>query len=237
MRLVKGLARAEADLIRGAIERVGRLGSVDALWRRSGVSVRALRCLARADAFGSMGLNRQGALWQIRPLRDGRLPLFDGASSGMEDTDGLGALPAIAPEMQVMHDYAHTGLSLKAHPVSFVREQLSERGVIACTELRSPKACPQGRIVRVAGVVLVRQRPSTASGVVFITLEDETGIANLIIWSDTYERYRKVIRLSASLVVRGRVERQGEVVHVHADRFASLDERMPEYESHSRDFH
>lgn len=237
MRLVKGLPRADADRIAEAVRRAGPFRSVDALWRRSGASVRGLRALARADAFGSMRLNRQEALWQIRPLRDERLELFDHLEAGATEEDGLDELPRISADRQVLHDYLHTGLSLKAHPVSFVRGALEGKNVIPCADLRDEKACPQGRIVRVAGLVLVRQRPSTASGVVFITLEDETGIANLIIWSDTYEKFRKVIRLSTSLMVRGRVERQGEVVHVHADRFWSLDESIPELEKQSRDFH
>ena len=121
--------------------------------------------------------------------------------------------------------------------MSFLRTMLRARGASACEELRSEKRSPQGRQVWVAGLVLVRQRPSTASGVVFITLEDETGIANLVIWATTFETYRRVARLSSILLVRGVVERQGDVVHVHADHIESLDQSVPELVQRSRDFH
>jgi error-prone DNA polymerase len=117
--------------------------------------------------------------------------------------------------------------------MSFLRKALN--GALPAADLRDAKRCPLR--VSVAGIVLVRQRPATASGVVFITLEDETGIANLVLWRDTYEKYRRVVRLSTALLVRGRVERQGEVVHVHAEHLESLDDRLPDLGSRSRDFH
>jgi error-prone DNA polymerase len=146
-------------------------------------------------------------------------------------------LPGISPEQQMLGDYASTGLSLKAHPLSFLRSRLDDRSAIACTSLRDPGETPAGRSVHVAGLVLVRQRPATASGVVFITLEDETGIANLVVWPKVYERFRSIVRLSCMLLTHGRVERQGEVVHVHADLFESLDTWVPELNVRSRDFH
>jgi error-prone DNA polymerase len=283
-RLVKGLAQEDAERVAAAVQERGPFRDVESLWRASGVSVRGLRCLAQADAFGSMGLTRQQALWQIKPLRDERLPLFEtgvgaaamdreearrtaqrarseegkerGASSGAvssplgvlrdvccepaslsSDALAFAALPPIAPSTLVHQDYEHVGLSLKAHPMSFLRERLASSGVVPCGELRDPRVCPQGRRLQVAGLVLVRQRPSTASGVVFFTLEDESGIANLIVWSDTFETYRRVARQSHVLQVRGKVERQGEVVHVHVDHMESLDHALPDVEVASRDFH
>jgi error-prone DNA polymerase len=283
-RLVKGLAQEDAERVAAAVQERGPFRDVESLWRASGVSVRGLRCLAQADAFGSMGLTRQQALWQIKPLRDERLPLFEtgvgaaamdreearrtaqrarseegkerGASSGAvssplgvlrdvccepaslsSDALAFAALPPIAPSTLVHQDYEHVGLSLKAHPMSFLRERLASSGVMPCGELRDPRVCPQGRRLQVAGLVLVRQRPSTASGVVFFTLEDESGIANLIVWSDTFETYRRVARQSHVLQVRGKVERQGEVVHVHVDHMESLDHALPDVEVASRDFH
>ncbi len=284
-RLVKGLAQDDADRVAAAVRQHGPFRDVDSLWRASGVSVRGLRCLAQADAFGSMGLTRQQALWQIKPLRDERLPLFEAggceegwsqdqgrspriaqktpsedsvkqdgnggdtgpsiASSSLRgesvlpvaDAAALAALPPIAPSTLVRQDYEHVGLSLKAHPMSFLRERLASGGVVPCGELRDPRLCPQGRRLQVAGLVLVRQRPSTASGVVFFTLEDESGIANLIVWSDTFETYRRVARQSHILQVRGKVERQGEVVHLHVDHMESLDHALPDVEVASRDFH
>ncbi|MBX3402948.1 MAG: error-prone DNA polymerase [Phycisphaeraceae bacterium] len=239
MRLVRGLSEQQADRIAAAVRTHGPFNSIAALHRISGASVSALRCLARADAFASMGMDRQAALWQVRALRDERLPLFDGAETDDEGDGGGGAadLPAFAPGRHVLQDYAHLGLSLRAHPVSFMRATLHERGA-ACSEvLRDQRACPQGTRITVAGVVLVRQRPGTASGVVFATLEDETGTANLVIWPRVFERFRKIVRLSAVMLATGRVERQGEVVHVHADHVECLDHLVPELVSRSRDFH
>ncbi len=235
MRLAKGLARADADAIHDTRRRIGRFDTVESLWRACGVTVGSLRSLARADAFGSMGLDRQRALWQIRPLRDDPLPLFEAFDS--TDAGGLDALPEIDPVVRVVDDYASTGLSLKAHPVSFLRDQLDRHGVTSCGTLRSEADCPHGRDITVAGQVLCRQRPGTASGVTFITLEDETGTANLIVWRDTFERYRRVGRLSRLMLARGRVERQGAVVHVHVRELRSLDHAMPELAAASRDFH
>jgi error-prone DNA polymerase len=235
MRLVKGLAQADADRIAAAVAARGPFTTIEALWRASAVKAGALKKLAQADAFGSMGLDRQAALWQIRPLRDDRLPLFDQTDG--TDEAGLDLLPAVKPGRRVLQDYESTGLSLKAHPVSFIRRALAEIGAVPCAELRAEAACPNGRRVKVAGLVLVRQRPGTASGVVFITLEDETGIANLILWPKTFERFRRVARLSRALLATGKVERQGEVVHVHVDRLDSLDGEVPLERRSSRDFH
>jgi error-prone DNA polymerase len=279
MRLVRGLSQHDAERIVEAIGAHGAASSVRQLWRVSGVKVSALRALARADAFASMGLDRQSALWQIRALRDERLPLFEqepeaapeesgdeggggggggwggGADDGCAhaeldhdakpaedaaielDADPSPWLPSIDPRRAMLGDYQSVGLSLRAHPVTFLRTGLRRRGVIEAGELRDERLCPSKREVGVAGVVLVRQRPGTASGVVFVTLEDETGIVNLIVWPKVFERYRQVGRLSAMLLAWGRVERQGEVVHVHAQRLQSLDALAPSIGSHSRDFH
>ena len=235
MRLVKGLARADAERVERAVGRHGRFASLRTLWRSSGVSASAMRKLAKADAFASMGLDRQGAIWQTQSLRDERLPLFEQVES--MDTDGAEDLPPTTAEHEMLQDYHAVSLSLKAHPMSFQREELDRRGVIRASDLRDQKLCPNGRLVAVAGVVLVRQRPGTASGVVFVTLEDETGIANLVIWSTTFEKYRRVVRLSTLLMARGQVERQGEVVHIHARHMENLDDLAPTLSATSRDFH
>jgi len=235
MRLVSGLPIAAADRIAGAVAVHGRFPTVESLWRASGTSVRALRTLARADAFGSMGLDRQSALWQTRTLRDERLPLFE--QTDATDDTALNQLPSLPPDRAVVHDYNALGLSLKAHPVSFIRDQLTGEGVTPCGDLRDSARCPLGKVVTVAGIVLCRQRPGTASGVVFVTLEDESGIANLIIWRDVFERFRSVVRLATALRACGKVERQGEVVHLHVqqvEHLSALDEQLT---STSRDFH
>jgi error-prone DNA polymerase len=154
-----------------------------------------------------------------------------------EVEDSTPALPTIAPDRQTAQDYGAVGLSLKAHPLSFVREHLRAQGVTPCCGLQDAARTPHGENVSVAGLVLVRQRPGTASGVVFITLEDETGIANLILWAKTFEKYRKVARLSTSLIAHGRVQREGEVVHVHVSRLSTVDGMLPKVRSRSRDFH
>jgi DNA-directed DNA polymerase III PolC len=235
LRMVKGLARADGQRVVDAVRRYGAFDSVERLWRISGVSVSGLRALARADAFGSLGLDRQGGLWAVRPLRDEPMPLFEGRDADEASVEGL--LPEIEVSRKVLEDYASVGLSLKAHPMSFMRAMLAERGVIEAGELRDERACPSGRTVPVAGIVMCRQRPATASGVVFITLEDETGIVNLILWADIYERLRPVVRLATALLVRGRVERAGAVVHVHVAGAESLDGELPGLVARSRDFH
>ncbi|MEA5614864.1 PHP domain-containing protein [Nodularia spumigena UHCC 0040] len=235
MRLVSGLPIADADRIAEAVVRRGRFPTVESLWRASGASVRSLRALARADAFGSMGLDRQSALWQTRTLRDERLPLFE--QTDATDDTALDQLPILPADRAVVHDYNAFGLSLKAHPMSFVRDHLAAEGVTACADLRDPARCPQGKTVTVAGIVLCRQRPGTASGVVFVTLEDETGIANLIIWRDVFERFRAVVRLARAMRATGRVERQGDVVHLHVREVQLIDTLPSDLSSSSRDFH
>ncbi len=234
-RLAKGMPEAEADAIAEAVAVHGPFSTVESLWRESGVSTRALRSLAQADAFGSMGLDRQQALWQVRPLRDAPLPLFERADT--TDAAGLDHLPSLSTKAHVLSDYQATGLSLKSHPMSFLREDLDSQGVLPTSVLRSETACPQGRAVSVAGLVLCRQRPGTASGVTFVTLEDEFGIANLLVWRDTFERFRRVGRLASLMLARGRVERAGEVVHVHVRELVSLDDQLDGIGTRSRDFH
>lgn len=136
-----------------------------------------------------------------------------------------------------MRDYASVGLSLRRHPVWFVRDRLEGAGAITARELGDGGLSPQGRFVRVAGLALVRQRPATASGIVFITIEDETGVANLIVRPHTFERYRKEARLSACMLAAGRVERQGRVVHILTEWLRSLDGWLEGIGPRSRDFH
>ncbi|MHC5001774.1 MAG: error-prone DNA polymerase [Planctomycetota bacterium] len=235
MRLVKGLRQEDADAIAAAVRGSGPLGSIGALRRRSAVRVSALRTLARADAFRSMGLDRQAALWQVRALREEPLPMFDSIEPVAEAEPPV-RLPPVPPVRQVMHDYEAVQLSLKAHPMSFLRERLRRSGAIEACGLRDEQRWPHGRRVAVAGICLVRQRPSTASGIVFMTLEDETGIANLIVRPPIYERCRKAARHGIVLLAHGRVERQGEVVHVLVDVVEDLDDELADLRRRSRDF-
>ncbi|MCH9057986.1 MAG: hypothetical protein IIB55_05080 [Planctomycetes bacterium] len=146
-------------------------------------------------------------------------------------------LPAIPARARVSHDYEATGVSLKGHPVSFIRAELAQRGVITAAELAHEQRSPGGRPVAVGGIVLVRQRPMTASGIVFMTIEDETGVSNLIVRPRVYERFRRVARHSAALLARGRVERAHSVVHVMVESFESLDDQLDRLPTRSRDFH
>ncbi|MBS0188371.1 MAG: error-prone DNA polymerase, partial [Planctomycetes bacterium] len=229
MRLVAGVREKDARLIRTAVESHGHFSSLLSLWRTSQASAAAFRRLAGADAFVSMGLSRQEALWNARLLRDDKLPLFE----QVEEPESEAGLPALSPRAQVSLDYQATGLSLKSHPMRFLRPRLRGAKVRPCEDLRDARQCPNDCQIAVAGMVLVRQRPGTASGVTFMTLEDETGVANLVIWRHVYERYRRQAR-AGTVLARGKVQREGEVVHLIVSRLQSLDNTV---ETRSRNFH
>jgi len=233
MRLVKGLSQDHADAISNAARQHGPFASIDALWRASGVRIAALRRLARADAFGSMQLDRQQALWAMSHLRDEHLPLFEQT----DDEQDKVKLPQIAPGRQVIADYASIGLSLKAHPMSFLRNDLDAQRVTPCAQLLDEAHWSNGKYIAVAGLVLVRQRPGTASGIIFMTLEDETGVANLIVRPHIFTRYRKAARHGVAVIAHGQVERQGRVVHVMVRRITDLSDPLAELTGRSRDFH
>jgi error-prone DNA polymerase len=194
------------------------------LHRRSRIGIGALTRLAAADAFGSLGLSRRAAAWAIRALRETALPLFEAADTGagpsaLEMPEPAFALKPARAGREVVDDYAALGFSLKAHPVVFLRESLDRRGVLRAMDLARVK---DGRRVRIAGLVLVRQRPGSAKGVMFITLEDETGAANLIVWPSLLERFRRVVFTAGMMGVAGRLQREGEVIHVIAERLVDL---------------
>ncbi|MCA9280478.1 MAG: error-prone DNA polymerase [Phycisphaeraceae bacterium] len=236
MRLVKGLIRDDADAIHRAVASHRPASSIEQLRRWSGVRIASVRALARADAFASMGLDRQRALWQVRALRDEPLPLFDEIDN-KRDTALPVRLPPIAPLSRTIHDYATTGLSLKPHPLAYLRSHLDALGVATSRELADEDRSPHGRRVRVAGIVLVRQRPGTASGIVFITMEDETGIANLILRPKVYKRFRSAARHAVVILAHGTVERQGSVVHVMTRRVESIDDLVTGIATRTRNFH
>jgi error-prone DNA polymerase len=197
------------------------------------VRAATVRRLAEADVFASLGLGRQSALWAAHAIGDEHLPLFD----GVDDEPSVATLPGLSEQGQVLRDYAAAGLSLKDHPVRFARESLARKGITPNAELKDISLQPAGRRIGVAGIVLIRQRPGTASGIVFITLEDETGIANLIVRPDIYEKYRAVAQHATILIAHGRVERAGDVVHVLVSRLESGASHLPEVHAKSRDFH
>jgi len=186
------------------------------LWLRARVRLATLEKLAAADALRSLGLDRRQALWEVKALGSAEpLPLFTWSETREAGLEPEVALPAMALSEHVVNDYQTLRLSLKAHPMSFLRAHFAAKRVRACDELRSAK---DGAYVSVAGVVLVRQRPGSAKGVVFMTIEDETGIANAVVWPKTLERFRKVIMGARLIVIHGRIQRHEDIIHVVSQR-------------------
>lgn len=229
MRMVKGLQQQEAEKLTKA--RKGSWRTITALWRDSGIKVSSLKHLAQADAYRSLGIDRQQALWHIRKLKDTPLPLFEGLTTEDKPSD----LPSLSREMHVLQDYRSTGHSLKAHPLSLLRETLSRHGVKTTEQIR--EKLPPKRIVSVAGIVLVRQRPGTASGVCFITIEDETGLCNLVVWPDVFKQYRSAIVGTTLLLARGAIQREEGVTNIIVRELFDLSGRMDKLQKLSRDFH
>ena len=224
MRMVRGLANTDAAKI-VAVRADRAFASVDDLWRRARVPSASLVQLAEADAFGpALGLARREALWAIKALRDEPLPLF--AAAAARDDEPVAeieepevALKPMTAGSEVVEDYRHVGLTLRRHPVAFLRADLQARRIVTCEDAMQAR---DGRWLEAAGLVLVRQRPGSAKGVLFITLEDETGIANLVVWPQTFEKFRRVVMGASMLAVCGRVQREGEVVHLVAHQLADL---------------
>ncbi|MEO7787859.1 MAG: OB-fold nucleic acid binding domain-containing protein, partial [Sphingomicrobium sp.] len=191
--------------------------SVDELRRRSVAPVTAIHRLAEADAFRSMDLDRRAALWNSRALKGTPdLPLFAHADARDEgwETEVV-QLPRMPLSEHVVSDYQTIRLSLKAHPMQFLREHYASRGFVTADQLRSLR---YGRRLSIAGLVLIRQRPGSAKGVCFITLEDETGVANLVIWPDAFATQRKIVMGARLMTVHGMVQHDEAVVHVVAQR-------------------
>jgi error-prone DNA polymerase len=211
LRMVKGLANIDAAHILAAREERA-FASIEDLWRRSGVPVAALEKLANADAFHSFGLSRRQALWQVRGLGAAPLPLFAAADANAREPSV--ALTPMTLGREVVEDYRNVQLSLRAHPLAFLRPELERRGILPCAALKQTK---DGRRVQVAGIVLVRQRPGEGN-VTFVTIEDETGVANIIIWQRKYEANRRIVHAAPMIGVEGQLQREGDVIHVIADR-------------------
>jgi error-prone DNA polymerase len=191
--------------------------SLEDFARDTGLPKRALILLADADAFRSLGLDRRAALWAVRRLPDDvPLPLFESAAAREQPDENAQALPLMPPPEQVVADYQTIRLSLKGHPMQFLRSMFAREMVIACNTVSHAN---DREYVRCAGVVLVRQRPGSAKGVVFMTLEDETGIANIVVWPKVMERYRKEVMGARLVLVEGRIQSSPEkVVHLVAER-------------------
>jgi error-prone DNA polymerase len=229
LREIKGLRQDEAERI--AAGRPPPYRDLADLQRRCGLARATLLRLAEADALRGLGLDRRQGLWAVHALKERRLPLFEQAEgdpatgSNQPPVEGVEPwleLPAMPLGAQVIEDYASLRLSLKAHPLALLREHLPG-GV---TTARGLWSIPPGRRVTVAGLVLVRQRPGSAKGVIFTTLEDETGFANCIVWPAVFEAHRAIVMTARLLAVRGRLQREGKVIHVVAERMADWTGRL-----------
>ncbi len=218
-RQVKGLNKADIDCL--VAKRGAGYDSIRDLWLRTGLPQSVLRHLAEADAFRSLGLDRRDALWVVKGLnRAGDkddLPLLKSLSFQAREPDA--DLPPMLLGEHVVEDYRTLSLSLKAHPVSFVRMRLAARKIMRSEELAKTE---NGRRVTVAGLVLVRQRPGSAKGVIFLTIEDETGVANVIVWPKIFEALRPIIMGARFIAVTGRVQSESSVIHVVAERAEDL---------------
>jgi len=214
-RQIKGIRMDEMEILichrRTLYKNINEL--VDA-----GISLATIERLADADAFRSLGFDRRQALWEVSALADRPIALFEGQDSESK-IEKQTQLPLMTKAEHVIQDYSTTALSLKAHPVSFVREQLNLLRVCANKDL---DAVIDGQSIKVAGLVLVRQRPGTAGGVCFITIEDESGFSNLVVFESLFEKYRKEILHSRLLMVEGKLQREGEVVHIIVKRCFDL---------------
>ncbi len=191
LRQIKGIGRKEGEILME--KRDDGYLSVRDLWLRTGLSRKAIEQFADADAFRSLGLDRRAALWAVRALdpvaASGKLPLFDTKDGHDPQNEPETHLPAMPPGEHVIQDYRRLSLSLKGHPVSFVRAELNRQGVVKTADLDN---IDNGRRLSIAGLVVVRQRPGSAKGVVFMTLEDETGIANVIVWPKVLEKFARL---------------------------------------------
>ena len=214
-RHVKGMNETEIALL--ILARKNQIKNISAL-KDAGLSIGTLERLADADAFRSIGLDRRQALWEVSALSDSPTGIFTGQQTEASTEEGL-QLPLMTLSEHVVQDYEATSLSLKAHPVSFVREKLWMLQITPCNNLSQ---ISDGDPVKVAGLVLVRQRPGTAGGIVFITIEDETDSANLVVFQKVFDKYRKEILQARLMMVEGKVQKEGEVIHVVARKCSNI---------------
>jgi error-prone DNA polymerase len=215
LRMAKGFGEKDAEiLVRARGKR--NFASVAELYRRSRLSPSVLERLAEADGFACLGLDRRRALWEVRALPAQTLPLFGGLEDFQEPAT---AIVAMKPGREVVEDYRSVGLTLRRHPVAFLREELTGMGARRAASLADTR---DGTRLFIAGIVLVRQKPGSAKGVMFITLEDETGHANLIVWPNVFAKQRRLILSAGMIGCHGKLQREGEVIHVIADRLVDL---------------
>ncbi len=207
-RQIKGFVEDDGHWIAAA--RGGGYGEIEAIWRRAGVGRGALTRLAGADAFAIYGLARRDALWAVKGLgADRPLPLFEQVGEGLPET--AANLPALSLQESVFEDYVATRLTLRGHPVDLLRDKLPR-----FAPAENHRNTVDGAWLAVSGLVITRQRPGTASGVIFLTLEDDTSVSNVVVWPKVFEKYRKEVMAGRLLHVRGKLQREGTVTHVIA---------------------
>jgi error-prone DNA polymerase len=227
MRMIRSF-RQDAAITICDCRRTGLFRSQADLAKRTGLARRDLMLLAKSDAFRSLQDTRRTAIWDAMPdLED--LPLF----RSFDDEEPDPQLPCSTPAQEVVDDYRTIGLSLRAHPVSFLRPMLDQRRIVRTADLLILEA---DRKYRVAGLVLLRQRPGTAKGITFMTIEDETGTTNLLVHDSVWQRFRVVARRATAVIAQGMLQRQHEIVHLIVDRFEDLTEVLGQHQNRSRDF-
>jgi error-prone DNA polymerase len=218
-RQVRGMKEEDAEkLVNGRIQPYKSVNDL----MDAGVSLAGIELLAKADAFRSIGIDRRKALFEVYALSDRPEGIYTGQSAANANEKQI-QLPKMALSEHVVEDYGATSLSLKAHPVSFVRSKLTALNIKSTSDLNDLK---DGDWVKVSGIVLVRQRPGTAAGVCFITIEDETGFANLVVWQSLFEKYRKEILKATFLMVEGKLQREGDVTHVIARKCYDMSKML-----------
>ena len=221
LRQISGMAEEESKKLVAARVRA-RFADVHDFWMRAGIRLETVERLAAADAFRSLGLDRRQALWEVKALNGAvPLPLFAWSETRDSGPEPAVVLPRMPLAEHVVNDYQTLRLSLKAHPMMFLRGGLKRRRILSCEDMRETR---DGQWVSVAGVVLVRQQPGTAKGVVFMTIEDETGVANAVVWAKTLERYRRVVMASRLIVIHGRVQRKDDIIHIVSSRLEDRTE-------------
>ncbi len=228
LRVIAGLSEAGAKRLVEA-RQAQPFASVADLAHRAQLDKRDLACLAEAGALAAIAGHRHGAAWEVAGVE--RLPPL---LAGHAIEEAAPALPPPTEGQDIVADYRKLAFTLRRHPLALLRNRLRRRRLATASEIA---AAPQGRIVRTAGIVIGRQRPDTASGVIFVTLEDETGATNVIVWRDVSERQRRELLGARLLAVFGKIERVGPVVHVLAGRLADLSPLLGALETRSRDFH
>ena len=226
LRLVRGLNETQAKLLVDGVRKLKKAISIQELWSASRtqqntvhqntVHQNTLRCIARADGFNSMNLNRQKAEWEIQRLKQFTLPLLEIIQTNRKDVN----LPSATLEEETLDDYHTASFSTKAHPIEFLRTSISEKGAVTTHYLK--ENAKNGESLQVAGIVLMRQKPPTAGGFIFITLEDETGSANVIVRPNVYRECRDAIYDSVYLLVSGKVQKANGVTNLMIDDAINL---------------